>query len=87
MTKAKKPAVKKTAKAQQEKKIKAGSKLSQLEGMLRRPEGATIAQVVKALDWQAHTVRGAMSGTVKKKGLAVSSTKEEGKERVYRIAG
>ncbi len=64
------------------------SKLGQLQAMLQRPEGATIAQLSKALDWQAHSVRGAMSGSLKKKrGLKITASKEEGTERVYRIAG
>lgn len=63
------------------------SKLSQLEAMLRRPEGATLAQLSKVLDWQPHSVRGAMSGNLKKKqGLKLTATKEEGADRVYRIA-
>ena len=44
------------------------TKLGQLEGMLRRNEGATIAQIATALDWQPHTVRGAISGSLKKLG-------------------
>lgn len=64
------------------------SKLGQLQAMLQRPEGATIAQLSKALDWQAHSIRGAMSGNLKKKqGLKISASKEEGADRVYRIAG
>ena len=64
------------------------SKLGQLQAMLERPEGATIAQLSKALDWQAHSVRGAMSGSLKKKqGLKITGSKEEGADRVYRIAG
>ena len=64
------------------------SKLGQLQAMLQRPEGATIAQLSKALDWQAHSVRGAMSGSLKKKqGLKITGSKEEGADRVYRIAG
>lgn len=64
------------------------SKLGQLQAMLQRPEGATIVQLSKALDWQAHSVRGAMSGSLKKKqGLKITASKEEGAERVYRIAG
>src|SRR5512132_456734 len=56
--------------------------------MLRRPEGATIAQIVSATGWQAHTVRGAFAGALKKRrGLAVTSEKPEGGERIYRIAG
>jgi hypothetical protein len=56
--------------------------------MLRRPEGATIAQVIAATGWQAHTVRGVISGALKKKrGLEVTSEKNAAGERVYRIAG
>ena len=62
------------------------TKLSRLEALLRRPEGATIAQLSTALDWQPHSVRGAMSGNLKKKReLKISDEKAEGKERVYRI--
>ena len=58
-----------------------------LIAMLRRPEGATIAQVIEATGWQPHTVRGAISGALKKKrGLEVTSEKNESGERVYRIA-
>jgi hypothetical protein len=56
--------------------------------MLRRTEGATIAQIAKALDWQLHSVRGAISGSLKKKqGLTVVAEKVADGERVYRIAG
>jgi hypothetical protein len=55
--------------------------------MLRRNEGATIAQIASALDWQAHSVRGAISGCLKKKqGLTITSGSVEGGARVYRIA-
>ena len=55
--------------------------------MLRRREGATIAQMVEAAGWQPHTVRGAIAGALKKKlGLTVTSEKAEGPGRVYRIA-
>lgn len=63
------------------------SKQARLVEMLSRPEGATIDEIVKALDWQAHTVRGAMSGALKKKlGLAIESEKVDNRGRVYRIA-
>jgi len=63
------------------------TKLGQLEGMLRRTEGATIAQIAKALAWQVHSVRGAISGSLKKKqGLTVVAAKTADGERVYRIA-
>lgn len=79
---------KKIAPAAQPPKTRGGdSKQAKLIELLRRSEGATIAQLVKALGWQAHTVRGAMSGALKKKlGLTVSSEKAEGGARVYRIA-
>ena len=54
--------------------------------MLRRAEGATVAEVASATGWQRHTVRGVFSGTLKKKlGLKLASAKEE-RGRVYRIA-
>lgn len=64
------------------------TKLARLVAMLQRPEGATIPQLMKALDWQAHSVRGAISGTLKKKqGLTVDAAKAEGQDRVYKIVG
>jgi hypothetical protein len=64
------------------------TKLGQLEGMLRRPGGATIGQIAKALDWQLHSVRGAIIGSLKKKqGLTVVADKIADGERVYRITG
>jgi hypothetical protein len=91
MTKPKKPTEKKAATTKAGKRparTKGGSKLGQLEAMLRRPDGATLAQLSKALDWQPHSIRGAMSGSLKKKqGLLVTATKEEGADRTYRIAG
>jgi hypothetical protein len=75
-----------TKKPTKARKTKAGNKLSELEAMLRRPEGATISQLAEALSWQPHSVRGALSGSLKKqKGLKIVSAKEEGKDRVYRI--
>src|SRR5471032_2027490 len=63
------------------------TKLSQLEGMLRRKEGATIAQIATSLDWQPHSVRGAISGSLKKKReLTIASEKTEDGRHVYRIA-
>lgn len=53
--------------------------------LLRRPEGATIEEIANATEWQSHTVRGAMSGALKKKlGLAITSEKVEERGRVYR---
>jgi Protein of unknown function (DUF3489) len=64
------------------------SKEAMLIEMLRRPEGATIAQIMAATGWQAHTCRGAFAGALKKKrGLIVNSQKPHRGERVYRIVG
>jgi hypothetical protein len=60
--------------------------LRQLIEMLKRPEGATIDDIVKKFDWQAHTVRGALAGALKKRlGLKVQSARVEGRGRIYRI--
>ena len=54
--------------------------------MLKRPKGATIEQMTTRTGWQAHSVRGAISGTLKKKlGLVVTSEKPEEGPRRYRI--
>lgn len=63
------------------------SKQAKLIEMLKRPEGASIEEIGAAFDWQAHTVRGAIAGALKKKlGLDVTSEKIDGRGRVYRIA-
>jgi hypothetical protein len=63
------------------------TKLAQLEAMLRRPNGVTIEQISKSLAWQAHSVRGAMSGALKKKqGLTITNEKTDDGRRLYRIA-
>lgn len=80
------PAVAKSARSKPQ-PDKAKSKLQQLEAMLRRPDGVTVAQIGKALHWQAHSVRGAMSGSLKKKqGLTITSEKTQDGQRLYRIA-
>jgi hypothetical protein len=64
-----------------------GTKEAQLIAMLRRPEGATVEEIAATFGWQPHTVRGAISGALKKKrGLDVTSAKNEAGERVYRTA-
>ncbi|PKP67436.1 MAG: hypothetical protein CVT83_08485 [Alphaproteobacteria bacterium HGW-Alphaproteobacteria-5] len=63
-----------------------GTKQAKLIAMLRAPEGATIEEIMVALDWAAHTIRGAMAGALKKRlGLEVTSEKAEGRGRVYRL--
>jgi hypothetical protein len=67
--------------------IRTGTKLALLLDHLQRKGGATIAEAVKVTGWQPHSVRGAISGALKRKlGLAVTSDKVEGRGRVYRIA-
>lgn len=76
-----------TAKASPKKAAKAKtSKLARLEAMLRQPAGATIEQLGRSLGWQHHSVRGAIAGSLKKKGIAVTSEKPESGDRIYRIA-
>jgi hypothetical protein len=67
---------------------RAGSKLAMLVGLLNWEEGMTIEEAAAALGWQAHTVRGVMSGALAKRfGLEIGSEKVEGRGRVYRIKG
>ena len=60
------------------------SKLDIVLAHLGRPEGASLAELVAATGWQAHSVRGALAGSLKKKGHAITSDKVDG-ERRYRI--
>ena len=63
------------------------SKQATVINMLKRAEGATIAQICEATSWQAHTVRGTFAGAFKKKlGLNITSDKTQGGERTYRVA-
>ena len=64
------------------------TKAAKIIGLLRRNNGATIAELTKATSWQAHSVRGFMSGILKKKqGVLIRSNQEEGKPRRYSIDG
>ena len=62
-----------------------GSKQETILALLRRPEGATIAEIAAAAEnWQSHTIRGFLAG-LKKKGITVTSEKpEDATERTYR---
>jgi hypothetical protein len=78
---------KKTPKGQKKAAARDGSKSAKVLDLLKRPDGATLKEIMKATGWQAHSVRGFLSGTVgKKMGLAVTSTKGEDGERTYRIS-
>ena len=63
------------------------SKIATMIAMLRPRDGASIADLTAATGWQSHSVRGAISGAIKKKmGLTIVSAKTSG-VRTYRIAG
>jgi Protein of unknown function (DUF3489) len=65
---------------------RAGSKTARVVAMLQRKNGATLEEIMKAMGWQRHTVRGFMAGAMKKAGYTVESFKPEGGQRTYRIA-
>jgi len=81
-TKAAKPArTKETASPRAE------SKSAKILTLIRRPKGATLAELAKMTGWQNHSIRGYLSGTVgKKMGITVASAKREDGERVYSIS-
>jgi hypothetical protein len=62
------------------------SKKAKVLDLLRRTNGATLKEIMAATDWQAHSVRGFISGNLTKKmGLAVASAKREDGERAYQL--
>jgi hypothetical protein len=63
-----------------------GSKKAEVLDLMRRKQGVSLEAIMKATGWQAHTVRGFVSGTlIKKLGLKVESFRNDDKERTYRI--
>jgi FtsZ-interacting cell division protein ZipA len=87
-TRAKKPA-KAPQKATQPKPVDARqcSKTAAVLALVQRTKGATLSEIMEATTWQAHSVRGFISGTLgKKMGLTVTSTKRADGARVYSIA-
>jgi hypothetical protein len=75
------PAAAKNANAGRE-----GSKKSEVIDLMRRSQGATLAEIMELTGWQSHTVRGFVSGTlIKKLSLKVESFRSDEKERTYRV--
>jgi|SRR5436190_18371221 len=67
-------------------RVREGSKAAKILVLLKRPEGASMKELLKVTDWQAHSLRGFLSGTIRKKlGLTVTSAKMEGEERTYSV--
>ena len=82
-----KVASKKAAKVKEAEVPREFSKKNIVLDLLRRPKGATMAEIAKATDWQNHSIRGFISGNLTKKmGLTVESTNSDGGERTYKIA-
>jgi hypothetical protein len=79
--KASKPARNKAASAP-----RAESKGAKILALIGRPKGATLGEIMKATDWQAHSVRCYLSTAAKKHKLNIESAKNEAGERVYKIA-
>ena len=62
------------------------TKRDQLVTLLSRPEGGSIVEAMEVTGWQAHSIRGAISGALKKKlGLTITSEADEIRGRIYRI--
>ncbi len=76
----------KAAKAPKAKAAREGSKTETILGLLKRPGGVTLKELMKATSWQAHSVRGFLSAAIgKKMGLTVASTKAENGDRTYSV--
>jgi hypothetical protein len=63
------------------------TKLLTIIAMLRRPDGATIADLVDATGWKPNSVRGAISGSIRKRRLMKVITEVANGVRTYRITG
>ena len=69
-----------------ERKTRDGTKQALVIEMLRRPEGATLAEIVEATSGASPTTRGFLAGAIKKKlGLTIESTKDDARGRIYRL--
>jgi hypothetical protein len=65
---------------------RAGTKQAEIIALIQRPEGASIAEIVEATGWLAHSARGLISGGLKKKlGLPITTEKLGSRGTVYRV--
>ena len=64
---------------------RAESKGAKILAMIGRPKGATLGEIMKATDWQAHSIRGYLSIAAKKHHIHIESSKNEAGDRVYKI--
>jgi|SRR6185312_9238957 len=76
----------KPARAKEAKAPRAESKTAKILELIGRAKGATLAEIMKATDWQAHSVRGFISIASKKHSINIESSKNESGERVYKVA-
>jgi hypothetical protein len=80
------PAKKTSQRAEKASSTRGVSKTAQVLALLKRPGGATLQELMAATGWQPHSVRGLLSGTVRKKmGLAVNSSKGQDGDRTYSV--
>lgn len=77
----------KQAAAPKSKTPQTGSKSAAILAMIGRAKGATLAEIMKATDWQAHSVRGWISTAAAKHNVDILSEKNAAGERCYRIKG
>jgi hypothetical protein len=78
--------VSKTAKATtQEPGPRTGSKGAKVLGLVARTNGASLTELMKATEWQAHSIRGFLSTASRKRGVTIESLKNGKGERVYRV--
>ena len=66
-------------------KARKPSRLDQLQRLITREGGASIAEMVEATGWQQHSIRGVMAGALKKRGLTITSEKVDGVRRYHAV--
>jgi len=71
----------------EKKAITYNSKQAKIIALIQRPSGATLQELVSATNWQKHSVRGTISGALKKRLKLPIISEQEKRGRIYRIAG